>query len=153
MILDVHVRPKAVATLYRERDEYVLRFKGSDEKTPFLGFNEFYSLRVLERLNVVLVAKARMSIDGRLLIVDRLDVGPDGIPHAGLEDACSLLGLPPHEKYLPSLEAVTPGAPISGSRLPTTSLRPRHTPAMPPMPRWHDLAALRQGRTCARKVD
>lgn len=80
--------------------------KGSDDKTPFLGFNEFYSLRVLERLKVAPVAKARMSSDGRLLIVDRFDLGPDGVPHAGLEDACSLLGLPPHEKYAPSMEEV-----------------------------------------------
>lgn len=80
--------------------------KGSDDKTPFLGFNEFYSLRVLERLNVAPVAHARMSSDGRLLIVDRFDLGPDGAPQAGLEDACSLLGLPPHEKYVPSMEAV-----------------------------------------------
>jgi serine/threonine-protein kinase HipA len=80
--------------------------KGSDDKTPFLGFNEFYSLRVLERLKVTPVANARMSTDGRLLIVDRFDLGPNGIPHAGLEDACSLLGLPPHEKYLPSMEEV-----------------------------------------------
>ena len=80
--------------------------KGSDDKTPLLGFNEFYSLRVLERLNVAPVVKARMSTDGRLLVVDRFDVGPDGAPNAGLEDACSLLGLPPHEKYLPSMEEV-----------------------------------------------
>jgi serine/threonine-protein kinase HipA len=80
--------------------------KGSDDRTPFLGFNEFYSLRVLERLKVAPVAHARMSTDGRLLIVDRFDLGPDGVPNAGLEDACSLLGLPPHEKYLPSMEEV-----------------------------------------------
>ena len=80
--------------------------KGSDDKTPFLGFNEFYSMRVLEQLKVAPVATARMSIDGRLLIVDRFDVGPNGEPHAGLEDACSLLGLPPHEKYVPSMEEV-----------------------------------------------
>lgn len=80
--------------------------KGSDDKTPFLGFNEFYSLRVLDRPNVAPVARARMSSDGRLLIVDRFDLGPDGVPQAGLEDACSLLGLPPHEKYVPSMEEV-----------------------------------------------
>jgi serine/threonine-protein kinase HipA len=80
--------------------------KGSDDQTPFLGFNEFYSLRVLERLTVVPVAKARMSTDGRLLIVDRFDLAKNGLPQAGLEDACSLLGLPPHEKYVPSMEEV-----------------------------------------------
>lgn len=94
--------------------------KGSDERTPFLGFNEFYSLRVLERLNVAPVAKARMSADGRLLIVDRFDLDETGRPHAGLEDACSLLGLPPQEKYRPSMEDV-----LKATRpyLPASSLR------------------------------
>jgi serine/threonine-protein kinase HipA len=80
--------------------------KGSDDQTPFLGFNEFYSMRVLERLKVAAVAKTRMSVDGRVLIVDRFDVDDKGIPAYGLEDACSLLGLPPHEKYATSTEAV-----------------------------------------------
>ena len=80
--------------------------KGSDDRTPYLGFNEFYSLKVLKRLHVVPVADARMSVDGRLLIVDRFDLDEAGLPVCGLEDACSLLGLPPHEKYLPSMEQV-----------------------------------------------
>jgi serine/threonine-protein kinase HipA len=80
--------------------------KGSDDNTPYLGFNEFYSMRVLERLNVARVAKTRMSADGRILIVDRFDVDDKGRPIRGLEDACSLLGLPPHEKYAPSMEQV-----------------------------------------------
>jgi len=53
--------------------------KGSDEATPYLGFNEFYSMRVLERLQVATVAATRMSADGRLLIVDRFDVDAGGI--------------------------------------------------------------------------
>jgi serine/threonine-protein kinase HipA len=80
--------------------------KGSDSNTPYLGFNEFYSMRVLERLNVAKVARARMSNDGRVLIVDRFDVDANGVPQFGLEDACGLLGLPPNEKYRPSTEAV-----------------------------------------------
>lgn len=80
--------------------------KGSDDNTPYLGFNEFYAMRVLERLNVVEVAKTRMSADGRLLIVDRFDVDADGVPTYGVEDACSLLGLPPHEKYATTTERV-----------------------------------------------
>jgi serine/threonine-protein kinase HipA len=79
--------------------------KGSDDNTAYLGFNEFYSMRVLERLNVAPVAKTRMSTDGRLLVVDRFDVDEKGIPVLGVEDACSLLGLPPNEKYRPSTEA------------------------------------------------
>ena len=89
---------------YARTGRYII--KGSDDKTPYLGFNEFYSLRVLERLNVVPVATSRMSADGRLLLVERFDLGSDGRPNAGLEDACSLQGLPPHEKYLPSMEEV-----------------------------------------------
>jgi serine/threonine-protein kinase HipA len=100
---DIAVLQKESSSLEGEEDVNV---KGSDDKTPLLGFNEFYSLRVLERLNVAPVVKARMSTDGRLLVVDRFDVGPDGAPNEGLEDACSLLGLPPHEKYLPSMEEV-----------------------------------------------
>jgi serine/threonine-protein kinase HipA len=80
--------------------------KGSDDRTPYLGFNEFYSLKVLKRLQVVPVADARMSVDGRLLIVERFDLDGAGLPVCGLEDACGLLGLPPHEKYLPSMEEV-----------------------------------------------
>jgi len=80
--------------------------KGSDDSTPYLGFNEFYTMRVLERLNVVPVAKTRMSNDGRVLVVDRFDVDERGIPTHGVEDACGLLGLPPHEKYATTTERV-----------------------------------------------
>lgn len=94
--------------------------KGSDANTPFLGFNEFYSMRVLERLNVANVAKARMSEDGRVLVVERFDVDENGIPVFGLEDTCGLLGLPPHEKYSPTTEKVLNAArsylPASGAR-------------------------------------
>jgi len=80
--------------------------KGSDEKTPYLGFNEFFTLRVLRRLNVVPVVNAQMSADGRVLVVDRFDVDATGQPAFGVEDACSLLGLPPHEKYSTTTERV-----------------------------------------------
>lgn len=94
--------------------------KGSDDNTPYLGFNEFYSMRVLGRLNVAAVAKTRMSADGRVLIVDRFDVDESGVPVAGLEDACSLLGLAPHEKYATTMEKV-----VSATRayLPSASTR------------------------------
>ncbi|MGF6921283.1 type II toxin-antitoxin system HipA family toxin [Paraburkholderia sp. 40] len=73
--------------------------KGSDDNTPFLGFNEFHSMRVLERLGVAPVARTRMSDDGRALVVERFDVDAQGLPAYGVEDLCGLLGLPPHEKY------------------------------------------------------
>jgi serine/threonine-protein kinase HipA len=93
--------PMGKSTLRTSR--YIV--KGSDDNTPYLGFNEFYSMRVLERLHVAPVARTRMSADGRVLVVDRFDVDAKGIPTFGLEDACSLLGLPPNEKYRPSTEA------------------------------------------------
>jgi serine/threonine-protein kinase HipA len=80
--------------------------KGSDENTPYLGFNEHYSMRVLGQLNVARVANTTMSDDGRVLIVDRFDVDEDGKPAFGVEDSCSLLGYPPHEKYRPTTEQV-----------------------------------------------
>lgn len=80
--------------------------KGSDERTPYLGFNEFFTLRVLRRLNVVPVVNAQMSDDGRVLVVDRFDVDAAGQPISGVEDACSLLGLPPHEKCGTTTERV-----------------------------------------------
>lgn len=80
--------------------------KGSDASTPYLGFNEFYSMRVLARLNVVPVARTRMSDDGRVLAVERFDIDEHGTPTHGLEDACGLLGLPPHEKYATTTEKV-----------------------------------------------
>lgn len=80
--------------------------KGSDDSTPCLGFNEFHSMQVLARLDVVPVARTRMSDDGRVLVVERFDVDEQGTPTHGLEDACGLLGLPPHEKYATTTEKV-----------------------------------------------
>lgn len=80
--------------------------KGSDDSTPYLGFNEFHTMRVLERLNVVPVARTRMSEDGRVLVVDRFDVDAQGVVTHGVEDACGLLGLPPHEKYATTMARV-----------------------------------------------
>jgi serine/threonine-protein kinase HipA len=80
--------------------------KGSDDDTPYLGFNEFYSMRVLGRLGVARVAQTQMSDDGRALIVERFDVDEHGFALCGVEDICSLLGLPPHEKYNASAEQV-----------------------------------------------
>lgn len=84
--------------------------KGSDDDTPFLGFNEYHSMRLIERLGAFPVAKTRMSDDGRALVVERFDVGADGAPTRGVEDMCGLLGLPPEEKYRPTTEQVVKAA-------------------------------------------
>lgn len=96
--------------------------KGSDDSTPYLGFNEFYTMQVLDRLKVVPVAATRMSDDGRVLVVDRFDVDQHGVSTHGVEDACSLLGLPPHEKYATTAERVLHA---SRAYLPTALLRPQ----------------------------
>lgn len=103
--------------------------KGSDHSTPYLAFNEFYSLRVLEQLKVVPVAKARMSDDGCVLVVERFDVDAHGTPTHGLEDACSLLGLPPHEKYATTTERL-----LSATR---TYLPPARSRAQLEQLGWH----------------
>ena len=38
--------------------------------------------------------------------MDRFNVNDHGIPRRGVEDACALLDLPPHEKYVPTTERV-----------------------------------------------
>lgn len=96
------VGPLAKSTLRTSR--HII--KGSDDNTSYLGFNEFHSMRVLERLGVVPVAKTRMSDDGRVLVVERFDVDEHGVSTHGFEDACALLGLPPHEKYATTTEKV-----------------------------------------------
>ncbi len=106
--------------------------KGSDDSTPYLGFNEFYSMRVLERLNVVPVAGTRMSDDGRVLVVERFDVDEQGAPTHGLEDACGLLGLPPHEKYATTTERV-----LNATR---AYLPPAHVRVQLEQLGWHVLA-------------
>ncbi|UCV17921.1 type II toxin-antitoxin system HipA family toxin [Ferribacterium limneticum] len=106
--------------------------KGSDDSTPYLGFNEFYSMLVLERLNVVPVARTRMSDDGRVLVVERFDVDEQGVPTHGLEDACGLLGLPPHEKYATTTEKV-----LNATR---AYLPPAHVRVQLEQFGWHVLA-------------
>lgn len=106
--------------------------KGSDDSRPYLGFNEFYSMRVLTRLNVVPVARTRMSDDGRVLVVERFDVDEQGVPRHGLEDACGLLGLPPHEKYATTTERV-----LTATR---AYLLPAHVRVQLEQFGWHVLA-------------
>jgi serine/threonine-protein kinase HipA len=79
--------------------------KGSSN-LPYLAFNEHHTMQVLARLNKASVAHTQLSDDGQVLLVERFDVDAQGSPTHGLEDACSLLGLPPHEKYVPSMERV-----------------------------------------------
>jgi len=79
--------------------------KGSSN-LPYMALNEHHTMRVLAKLDRAPVARTQLSDDGQILLVERFDVDARGLPTHGLEDACSLLGLPPHEKYAPSMERV-----------------------------------------------
>jgi serine/threonine-protein kinase HipA len=79
--------------------------KGSSN-LQYLAFNEHHTMRVLARLNKVPVAHTELSHDGQVLLVERFDVDAQGVATHGLEDACSLLGLPPNEKYATTMERV-----------------------------------------------
>jgi len=109
---DVETMAQAAATgvgkLSMRTGRYIV--KGSDDKAPYLGFNEFYSMRLIERIGAFPVAKTTMSDDGRVLLVERFDVDQNGVPVRGVEDLCGLLGLPPNEKYSPSTEQVVKAA-------------------------------------------
>lgn len=88
--------------------------KGSGSKTPFLGLNEHYTLEVLRRTRSIPVVESQLSDDGRVLVVTRFDVDAPapapaetaGQSHCAIEDACGLLGRPPHEKYASTTEEV-----------------------------------------------
>ena len=100
---ETHEGPSQAGRATLRTDRYIV--KGSS-KHAYLAFNEHHTMRVLARLNKVPVARTQLSDDGQVLLVERFDVDAQGVPTHGLEDACSLLGLPPHEKYKPSMERV-----------------------------------------------
>jgi serine/threonine-protein kinase HipA len=109
---EVYALPQAAAAALDKPSIRTGRYivKGSDDKAPYLGFNEFYSMRLIERIGAFPVAKTIMSDDGRVLLVERFDVDQSGVPVRGVEDLCGLLGLPPNEKYSPSTEQVVKAA-------------------------------------------
>lgn len=96
-------QPLEVGRAILRTSRYLVKGSGN---LPYLAFNEHYTMRVLARLNKVPVAHTQLSDDGQILLVERFDVDARGLPTHGLEDACGLLGLPPHEKYAPSMERV-----------------------------------------------
>ena len=78
--------------------------KGSSDRLPYLALNEHLSMRAAARTGAK-VARTAVSDDGHVLVVERFDVEPDG-SRLGFEDCCSLLGLPPADKYASTWERV-----------------------------------------------
>ncbi len=72
-----------------------------DERYPELARNEYFCLRAAVRCGMQ-VPPFRVSDNGRFLVVERFDMGPNG--YLGVEDFCVLQGLPSKKKYDGSLE-------------------------------------------------
>ena len=79
--------------------------KGSSRQLPFIALNEYLCMQVAAR--VMPTAKTEISDDGQALVVHRFDVDKKGLPHWGMEDFCSLLGLRPAAKYDTTWERIS----------------------------------------------
>lgn len=84
-------------------ERYII--KSSADRLPFLALNEHLSMRAARRAALP-VAKTEVSDDGQVIAVERFDVLADGT-RLGFEDCCSLLGLPPEDKYESTWERVS----------------------------------------------
>ncbi len=79
--------------------------KASSEHQPFVALNEHLCMQVAQETGIE-TAKTLVSEDGQVLIVERFDIDPETGRRRGFEDFCSLLGLPPDEKYDSTWERV-----------------------------------------------
>ncbi len=77
---------------------------GSDHQ-PFIALNEHLCMEAARRSGVP-AAATMVSDDGQVLVVERFDVDPATGQRKGFEDFCSLLGLPPEQKYESTWERV-----------------------------------------------
>ncbi len=79
--------------------------KGSSDRLPFVALNEHLCMEVARRTGYP-TAHTEVSDDGQALVVARFDIEPATAKRLGFEDACSLLGLPPEDKYKSTWERV-----------------------------------------------
>lgn len=95
--LDVtKVSAKAQTLVFHKKTSVITRrhiIKGSSSHLPFIALNEHLCMQVASR--VMPTAKTEISDDGQALVVHRFDVDKHGQPYWGMEDFCSLMGLPP----------------------------------------------------------
>lgn len=84
-------------------DRYIV--KGSSERLPFVALNEHLCMEVARRTGFP-TPQTAVSDDGQALIVERFDIVHEATARLGFEDACSLLGLTPEEKYQSTWERV-----------------------------------------------
>jgi serine/threonine-protein kinase HipA len=83
-------------------DRYIV--KGSSERLPSIALNEHLGMEVARRTRFPTPA-TQVSDDGQALVVERFDRQQGGI-RLGFEDACSLLGFAPEDKYKSTWERV-----------------------------------------------
>jgi serine/threonine-protein kinase HipA len=79
--------------------------KGSSEHQPFVALNEHLCMMAAAAAEAA-TARTRVSDDGQVLVVERFDIDPATGRRRGFEDFCSLLGLPPENKYDSTWERV-----------------------------------------------
>jgi serine/threonine-protein kinase HipA len=84
-------------------DRYIV--KGSAERLPFVALNEHLCMEVARRTGFP-TPQTAVSDDGQALVVERFDIVHETAVRLGFEDACSLLGLTPEEKYQSTWERV-----------------------------------------------
>lgn len=77
--------------------------KASSARQPFLALNEHLCLQACAATGYQ-TTKTQVSEDGQVLLVERCDINAESGQHQGLEDFCSLLGLPPDNRYDSSWE-------------------------------------------------
>ena len=100
------VMPKALTLPPDEKltistDEWILKTGRQD--TPGIAINEFLCMELAREMGLP-VPDTHLSHDGNVIAVKRFD-RLDGQP-IGLEDFCSLMGMPPEMKYGTSMEAI-----------------------------------------------
>ena len=84
-------------------DRYII--KGSSERLPFVALNEHLCMEVVRHTGYP-TPHTEVSDDGKALVVERFDIEQKTGQRLGFEDACSLLGLPPEDKYQSTWERV-----------------------------------------------
>ncbi|MES2321874.1 MAG: type II toxin-antitoxin system HipA family toxin [Pseudomonadota bacterium] len=79
--------------------------KASSEHQPFVALNEHLCMQAAAATGVA-TARTIVSDDGQVLIIERFDIDAETGKRKGFEDFCSLLGLPPEQKYNSTWERV-----------------------------------------------
>ncbi len=94
-------------SLFRKASVTTERYivKGSSDKFPFVALNEHLCMEVARKTRYPTPHTA-VSADGQTLVVERFDVDETTGLRLGFEDFCSLLGLPPEDKYQSTWERV-----------------------------------------------